>query len=265
MTDGSQLLESRRSRIGRWIAAAAVVCALHAGGMVLALVYQADEDAWDDPAGGVSVDLVAPPAPMPVQSQDLAHGPEQPHGSAAVEATKQVVQKVEKDLPLVEPSPAPNPEVALPKPRPEVKEQPKEEARDATEKKVAQEEGELIKTAPPRVEAKPAPAAARSDGVSAVIARAKAGWMKGLVRELERHKRIPEAARRQRGQWKAVVVFTVDRAGKVLTVEIRERTRIPALDEESVAVLKRVSFPPAPDELPGETFDYSLPISFKVN
>jgi TonB family protein len=265
MAHVSQLLESRRSRIGRWIGAAVVVCALHAGGMVLALLYESDEDAWDAPAGGVSVDLVAPPAPMPVQSEDLEHGPEQPHGSEVAEPTKQVVQKVEKDLPLVEPSPAPNPEVVLPKLRPDEKEQPKAEAREAAATKVAQEEGEEVRTAPPRIEAKPAPAAAKSEGLSASIARAQAGWMNGLVRELERHKRIPEAARKQRGQWKAFVVFTVDRAGKVLTFQLREGSGVPALDEESLALLKRVSFPPAPDQLPGETFEYSLPIKFRVD
>jgi TonB family protein len=60
-------------------------------------------------------------------------------------------------------------------------------------------------------------------------------------------------------------VFTVDRAGKVLTFQLREGSGVPALDEESLALLKRVSFPPAPDQLPGETFEYSLPIKFRVD
>ncbi|MFZ1106021.1 MAG: energy transducer TonB [Hyphomicrobiaceae bacterium] len=264
MNDVSQLLESLQWRVVRWAVSALVVGGLHAGGLMLALMYQPD-DAWDDPAGGVSVDLVAPPAPMPVQSEDLEHGPEQPHGSETAEATKQVVQQVEKDLPRVEQSPAPNPEVVLPKLRPDEKEQPKAETREAAATKVAQEEGEEVRTAPPRIEAKQASAAAKSEGLSPSIARAQAGWMNGLMRELERHKRIPEAARKQRGQWKAVVVFTVDRAGKVLTFQIREGSGVPALDEESLALLKRVSFPPAPDQLPGETFEYSLPIKFKVD
>src|SRR5688572_1140351 len=85
MTEVSQLLESRRSRIWRWTAAAVVVCALHAGGIVPALMHQPDEDAWDDPAGGVSVDLVAPPAPTAVQSEDVAHGPETPIGREITE------------------------------------------------------------------------------------------------------------------------------------------------------------------------------------
>jgi periplasmic protein TonB len=263
MTEVSQLPESRPSRIGRWMGAAVVACAFHAG-IVLALMYQTGEDAWDDPAGGVNVDLVAPPAPMPVKSKDLAHGPEQQSGRETTEDAKQVVQKVEKDLPLVEPSPAPKPEVVLPKLRPDEKEQPKEEARDAVKKQVAQEEGEEVPTAPPPIKALPAPAAAKSDGHSASIALARAGWMKGLVRELQRHKRIPWAARKQRGQWSTVVLFTLDRAGKVLTSQIKESSGVPALDEEVLALLKRVSFPPAPDQLPGETFEYTVPIKFEL-
>ncbi len=228
-------------------------------------MYQPDDDAWDDPAGGVNIDLVAPPAPTPFRSEDLAHGPEQPQGRQAAEAPREVVQKMEEDHPLMEPSPAPNPEVVLPKPTPDEKKQPREEARDPTEKKVAQESGEEVRTAPPRVEAKPAPAAAKSEGLSASIARARTNWMKALVGELERHKRIPEAARKKRGLWKAVVVFTVDRAGKVLASQMRERSGVHALDEESLALLKRVSFPPAPDQLPGDTFEYSLPIRFRVD
>jgi protein TonB len=264
MTSVAPLLESQWSRIGRWVVAALVGCGLHAGGLVLALMHQ-PEEAWDDPASGVNVDLIAPPAPMPVKSEDVAHGPEQPYGKEAAEAQKQVVQKVEKDDPLVEPSPALNPEVVLPKPRPDQKEQLQEEAQDAAEKREAQDEGQEVKTAPPRVEAQPAPASAKSEGSSSTIARAQAGWMKGLVRELERNKRIPESARRRRGEWRTVVEFTLDRAGKVVSSKIRQSSGVPALDDEALALLKRVTFPPAPGELPGETFEYTLPITAKVN
>jgi protein TonB len=247
------------------VAATLVVGGLHAGGLVLALMHQ-PEEAWDDPAGGVSVDMVAPPAPMPVKSdEDLARGPEQPYGKESAEAQKQVVQKVEKDDPLVEPSPAPNPEIVLPRPRPDEKEQPREEAQEAAEKKKAQEDGQKIRTAPPRIDALSPPASVKSEGLSPTIARAQAGWMKGLVQELERNKRIPEAARKKRGQWETVVAFTLDRTGKVVTVRIERSSGVPVLDEEALALLKRVKFPPAPDELPGEAFDYTVPIKFKVS
>jgi periplasmic protein TonB len=264
MADVSQLLESRRSRIGRWAAAALVVCGLHAGGIALAIMHQPEDDAWNDPAGGLTVDLAALPAPTPVNSEDVAHGPEQQYGKPLTEASKQVVEKLQEDIPVVERSPAPDPEVVLPKPRPDEKEQPQEEPREAAEKQVQQEEGEELTAAPPRVEAQPAPSGAKSEGQSASIARAQAGWMKGLLRELNRHKRVPDAARSQRGTWEATVAFTLDRAGQVVTSQIVKSCGVAALDEEALALLKRVRFPPAPDGLPGETFDYTLPIKFGV-
>src|SRR5512145_315329 len=134
MSDVPQLLESRRSRIGRWVGAALIVCAFHAGGFALALMRQ-HEQSDDDAAGALTVEVAPLPAPRPVDTPDVAHGPEQQAVKLTPAASKPVVEKVQEDIPPVEPSPAPKPEVALPKPQPDAKERPKEE--DAKEAKEA--------------------------------------------------------------------------------------------------------------------------------
>ena len=122
MTDMPRLLESRRSRLGRWAGAAAVVCALHVGGVALALMYWHEAEADDEAAGAMTVELAPLPAVVRVDSPVLPYGPDQQETRLTPQTSKQVVEKVEKDIPRVEPSPAPEPEVALPAPQPEEKE-----------------------------------------------------------------------------------------------------------------------------------------------
>jgi protein TonB len=266
MSDELQLLESRRARITRWVGAALIVGALHAGGLALALMQEPEAEA-DDTAGAMTVELAPLPAPKPVLTPDVAHGPEQQVAKLTPEASKPVVEKLKDDIPPVEPSPAPEPEVVLPKPKPDEKGRPKEEeAKEAVPREaIPQQDADVpVTTAPPRVEAPPAVSAARADGQSAVIARAQAGWQTALLRQLNRHKRVPPGARGKRGQWEVVVVFTLDRTGKVLGSRITKSSGLPVLDQEAQDLLRRVTFPPPPDELPGTTFEYSLPIRFGV-
>jgi periplasmic protein TonB len=264
MTDVVQLIESRRWRFSRWAAAAIIVCALHAAGAALALMHW-EEETSDDPAGGLTVELAPLPAAMPVDSPDVAHGPDQQAAKMTPEASKQVVEKVEKDIPLVEPSRVRDPEVTLPKPQPDEKEQPKEEeAKEAVSEKErpAQDEEHEFATAPPRVEAQPAPSSAPSPGKSPDLARAQAAWQKVVVRQLERYRHYPDAADRRGIRGNLVVRFRLDESGQVIASEITESSGSPILDKEALDLLKRASPFPAPP--PGVELDFALPIDFKI-
>jgi protein TonB len=267
MTAVAHHLESRRARIGRWVAAGLIVCALHVGGLAVAIMQQHEEESDDAVAGALTVELAPLPAPKPVDTPNVAHGPEQQVAKLTPEASKPVMQKVEEDIPPVDPSPAPQPEVALPKPKPEEKEQPKEEAKEAAaEKHTPQQDADVpVTTAPLRVEAPLTARAAKSEGQAARIAQAQAAWQTALIRQLNRHKRVPPGARGRRGQWVVVVAFTLDRTGKVVVSRVTKSSGLPVFDEEALDLLRRVTFPPAPDKLPGATFEYSLPIKFGVN
>jgi periplasmic protein TonB len=262
MTAAPGLLESRRARVGRWAGAAIVVCALHVAGAAFANLRWHQEEVVDDTAGAFTVEVALLPAPLPVDSPDVAHGPLQQEAKLTPEAVKEVVEKVEKDIPKVDPSPAPDPEVALPKPQPEEKEQPKEEPRDPLpDKQVQRQDTEAPQTtAPPRVEAEPTPSAARSEGDKAARARAEATWQSEVMRQINRAKRVPDAARFRTGRWQAVVAFTLDRTGRVVETHIASSSGVTVLDEEAMALIERVRFPPPP----GDTLAFTLPITFGV-
>ena len=267
MSDVFRLVESRRSRLGRWAAAAAVVCTLHAGGVALALMHWQEEDESDEAGGAVTVEMTPLPAAVPVDSPDVAHGPEQQQTKLTREAAKPVVEEVEKDIPRVEPSPTPEPEVSLPKPQPEEKEKPKEreEPREAAPKEQTQQQDEDIPvtTAPPRVEAQPASGSARLQGQSASPAREQQRWANGLVDRLQRFKRYPDAASRRGIKGVAIVRFTVDRTGQVISSEVLKSSGSPILDEEALALVKRASpFPLPPNTIDDAYLANDIPIWF---
>jgi protein TonB len=267
ITDVRRLLESRRARIGRWAAAALIVCILHMGGGGLALINWHEEEAADDVAGALTVELAPLPAPARVDSPDIAHGPEQQEAKLTREASKQALAEVEKDIPPVDPSPSPEAEVALPKPQPVEKDQPKEEQAQeaAPEKQRPHQARDTLAAAPPRVEAPPVPRSAPSPGQSASLARALASYALTLNRHVERHRRYPDAARRRRVQGTVLVAFTINRQGQVISSRITKSSGSPALDEEALAVLKRASpMPVPPDEIPGATIDCDTPIYFRL-
>ncbi len=265
MTDVSRLLESRRSRLGRWAGAAAIVCALHVGGVALALMNWPEEEAEDDAAGAMTVELAPLPAAVRIDSPEVAHGPEQQEAKLAPEATKEVVEEVEEDIPPVPPSPAPEPELTLPKPQPEEKETPEEEKPQeaVAEPERPQQDRETLATAPPRVQAQSAPASAPSLGQAATVARLQASWQKALMGELERNKRYPATASRQGVKGLAVVRFKVDRSGRVISAVITQSSGSSMLDEEALALLKRSSpLPTPPHQLTEPMLDNVLPIWF---
>jgi periplasmic protein TonB len=267
MSDVERLLESRRSRIGRWAAAAVVVCALHVGGVALALMTWQEEDVEDDAAGAMTVELAPLPAPVRVDSPDLAHGPNQQEARLTQEAAKEVVEEVVKDIPPVDPSPAPEPEVVLPKAQPEEKEKPKEEEaqQPVPEQERPQQDRDTIATAPPRVDVQPTPETAVSPGQAAALAQAQARWQKAIFRHLERFKRYPTGARRQSQQGRVVVRFRVDRSGHVVASHILKGSGAPLLDEEVFALLKRGSpLPAPPDLIPDAELEMDVPIQFTI-
>ena len=227
-------------------------------------MYWPEAEADDDAVGAMTVELAPLPAAIRVDSPEIAHGPLQEEERPTLEAAKEAVQEVEKDIPPVPPSPAP--EVALPRPQ-EEKEKPKtEQAQEAVmDKERPQQERETAATAPPRVDAQPVPSSAPSQGLlSPSLARAKASWENALSRQLNRHKRVPKAALGRRGQWEAVVAFTVDRSGRVMSAELKKSTGVPVLDKEALEWLQRTSPFPPPPNIPEIELYFTQTLKFDV-
>jgi protein TonB len=269
MTAIAHLLESRRSRISRWASAAVIVVAAHVGGAALAFIHWQEDDTADDVAGAISVELAPLPAATPVDSPDVAHGPLMEEAVQTPQASKQTVQEVLKETPVVEESPAPEPEVVLPKPRPvEEKKSDEHETKDAVPEQQTPDQASAapLTTAPPRVEAQPSPAAANPVPSAATnVARVRARWERALINHLNHYKRYPDAARNRGSQGVVVVAFTIDRSGQVIASQVARSSGSPPLDEEGLAVLKRASpLPAPPEQMAGAALELTLPIQFRI-
>jgi TonB family protein len=83
----------------------------------------------------------------------------------------------------------------------------------------------------------------------------------GLVAaHLQRYKRYPAAARKAKSRGVATVSFTVDEAGRVISVELAQSSGVGAFDQEVVAMVRRASPFPRPPER--RSRDFTVPVRF---
>jgi protein TonB len=83
--------------------------------------------------------------------------------------------------------------------------------------------------------------------------------------KIERHKGYPAAAQARHETGVVQIAFTIDRQGKVITSRIARSSRSAALDQETIDTLRRAQpFPLPPANMPGDTFEFTVPIRFKV-
>ena len=85
-----------------------------------------------------------------------------------------------------------------------------------------------------------------------------------IVAKLNRLKKYPPAMASKRIGGIVTVNFTIDRGGNVISFRMASGSGQPALDEETIALLKRCSpFPDMPKELSQTTINLTMPIQFK--
>ncbi len=220
-----------------WIAGGALALALHAS-FAFRLIQWHDPIPGDDDTEAVLVDL-APliEAPQSQIQQDLAPGPEQQEAPASHAPKEEPQQQIER----VEPLPVlPSAEPVLPK---------------ARDKPVERRKVQHVPPAPATT-ARPRP---HHSPVGA------SNWHRQIAIQLERHKSYPAAALARHETGIASVAFTLDRAGRVLAAHIVRSSQMSALDAEVLATVRRASpFPPPPVDLPGQRFDFVVPIQFQV-
>jgi periplasmic protein TonB len=223
-----------------WIAGGALALALHAS-FALKLVQWHDPVPGDNGNEAVLVDLAPLMAEPQAQTQDdLAPGPLQQEAPALPEPPKEQPQQRTEET--IEPLPTvPNAEAVLPKPEARPVEAPKP--------KPVQPPAPVT-TAPPR----PHPSAAQVWN-----------WHRQIAIALQRHKGYPAAAQARRETGVATVSFTIDRQGKVVSARIVRTSQHAALDAETLATVHRAApFPHPPANMPGQTFDFVVPVQFNI-
>ena len=186
------------------------------------------------------------------------------------QAARQTVEKVEKELPVVDRSPkAPDPEVMLPVPKPVQQKKPEEQENQEAipqQQSPSQTAPAPLTSAPPPLDAKPAEvAAAPAPGAALTPSRVQISWQKALITHLNQYKRYPDDARARSVQGVVSVQFTIDRSGRVTASRIMQGSGSSLLDAEALAVLQRASpLPPPPNDMAGASFDLALPIQFRI-
>ncbi|MGA9081797.1 MAG: energy transducer TonB, partial [Pseudolabrys sp.] len=81
----------------------------------------------------------------------------------------------------------------------------------------------------------------------------------------ERHKNYPAPAQVRHETGVTTVAFTIDREGKVVASRVIRSSGFASLDQETIATVQRAApFPPPPANLPGQTFDFTVPIQFNL-
>lgn len=207
----------------RTTASLLLVLGAHIGLGVLALNWQVKAVAVELPPAAMLIELppapaVAPPPPAPAVIQ-------QPEPEVVVAPKPKLVLEKPK------PKPKPKPVVKHPKPTP---------TPPVPATKAVQQAEPTPNTAPAA-----APVAAQAS-LSSATAAVKATWQSQLLSHLARYKRYPNEARRRGIEGTSQVRFNLDRNGKVLSVELAKSSGNTALDEATLAMIRRASPVPAP-------------------
>lgn len=243
----------------RWLICGVVVLCAH-GAVAGWLTHLSEAMPSGAPPEAIIVDL-SPPAEIPAETplMDVPEGPKQEENTPPPEPP--VEQQVVEQIPE-----APQPEVAMVAPPPEpppppepIKEPPPPEVKPKPKKPPAP------KTTAPRPQTRVA-ALPPHPGIPSPTANpaARASWNSLIASQIERHKRYPADSQSRGDQGVTRVSFALDRNGRVLSASIAGGSGFSALDQESLATIRRAApFPPPPSDVAGSTFNFTVPIRYK--
>jgi periplasmic protein TonB len=227
-----------RAELRRWALSIVVVLGLHAAGAAVLMTWQ-DPLVAGEASDAIMVDL-APLANAAIDApDDIAPGPKQQETEEPPPEPEKTEQKFEEKI-EIPPSPAPA-IAALPPPQELKPERPKP------------------KPLPP-VPTTTAPQRQRTASLTVVNS-----WHSRIVGLIERNKAYPPAAQ-ARGETGVVqLAFSIDRQGHVLASQVVRSSGHAALDQETLATVRRAQpFPPPPVDLPGAKFDFTVPVRFNI-
>jgi protein TonB len=267
----------------RWAICGAIVVAAH-GVVAAAVVNWWDPVESAEPAAGIVIEIAPVPVAPPQQQTEIPPGPEMVMSDASpdrpvesveekpeakVEQTVEakVEQKVEEKVaskPVEEPppevAPAPDPEVAVELPPPPTV---KQEAPQRQEPRPPAPTTSAPQAIPEQTAA--VPAAPTQGQPNPNTSSAMPTWKTQIAALLERNKRYPPAAQSRSERGVARVFFSLDRQGRLIDSRVLRSSGAAALDEEALALLRRVQpFPKPPAELAGERVELIVPIRFNL-
>jgi protein TonB len=207
----------------------------------------------DDDASAASATAAEPEA-QPEEPADMQPEPE-PRPEPEPETEPEIIESVSEQAdPLPPPPPAEN---KPPKPKSKPKPAPKQSAPQRTE--AGAEEGKLPGGGPGQGQGGLGGGSGQGnpDELKAYLARVR--------KRLTASKKYPPAARSQKLEGVATVSFLLAPDGRVLSARLAKSSGHPVLDEEVMALVRRVSpLPPRPKGLPPENLNLTVPIQFSL-
>jgi periplasmic protein TonB len=221
--------------LARWAIAGTIVLGVHAGALIYLLAVH-EPDIVGSNMDVVTVELAPIDSTPDAVEQDLAPAPET----------------------MVESNPLPD----LPKPQ----EPPKEEVKLERPPDEAPAEIPLpVEKPPEKVQDSPPPAPITAQQVKGGAPKVEPSWLTNVVRQLQRFRRYPAAARSRKEEGIVVLSFSVDRAGHVLSHTIARSSGHADLDDEVKALIMRAEpLPPFPASMPQQQMDLTLPMRFTL-
>jgi protein TonB len=240
----------------------------NSGYQVLAQMQFETYDPLGGSPGGDTADT-APEAEPNMENEPVIEEPEPEPEPEVIDDPPQIVESVSEKAEEVAPPPPP--------PEEKPKEKPKEPPKPKPQPKPAQ-------TAPKT------PAASGATGTGPVSTpgpgtgggpgegqggvgggtgkgnpNALAAYKTKVQRKLERYKKYPPSARNSKQEGTVTVRFTINRSGKVVSSQLVKGSGFPILDDEVMALLRRVDpFPEFPKELSDNQITLTAPIRFSL-
>jgi periplasmic protein TonB len=248
----------------RWSSCGLAALTMHAA-IVLAIASHSDDSDLQTGASVVMMELApisaAPPAPL----SELAPGPQQAEAEQ-IDQIKQEKPKDERDAEQIPELPRESdPVVALQSGATVLKEEtPQTESRELPEAETKEEihQDAAIATAPPSAALTDARPAAPAPGqIERPTSAAFLTWERSMVMQLERHKRYPSQAQGEQGV--AILSFTIDHQGHLLSSRIVRSAGSAILDAAALAMLSRAEpFPAPPPGIADELLSITVPIRY---
>lgn len=214
---------------------------------------------YSPPPAAIAIDLA--PEPSQIPAPPLA----KPPGPPPLAELEPPVKPPEIMAP---PSPAPLPPVAAPK---KIKPEPVRHKHPVSPPVVkaisppvpAQSTAD---TAPPASNAPPSTlsaSAAKGTPSQRNASQTPASWQGAVLARLEQVKRYPAEAQSEHQEGTAMLRFSMDRTGHVLSAMLVHKTGSALLDEETLALVRRAEPLPAPPEsIKGAVLTLTVPIEF---
>ncbi|BAI76020.1 tonB protein (plasmid) [Azospirillum sp. B510] len=269
--------------IARWGGSLALALGVHAAAGVAMVAWHVPVMPADADPPAVLLDLAPLPTPQPEPAPAIDIPVPQPVPEPMPEPVTEPPPPeppppepvVEQPPPPPEPPPVVEPEVVLPKPppdppkpKPEVKKEappPKPEKPKPEKPKPPRPVAQPVQQAQPAPVAAPPAPAAPAPAAPAAASRAMPSWQGRVLGHLERNKRYPRSAQARRQEGVAQVRFTVDREGRVLSVQLDRSSGVAALDEETVEMVRRASpLPAPPEEIGQDRIELVVPVQFFI-